>query len=86
MEFSLRKRAAGVAKHKASMGRPGAHKGHVRLLLGEVTHLEVPYNVGHLSSVFLVVKPGKIRFLLQKTIPQKEDRILLFIGYHNIPK
>ena len=38
------------------------------------------------SSVFLVVEPSKITFLIQNTIPQREDRILLYIGYHSIPK
>ena len=41
----------------------------------------------HVSSVFLVVEPSKIVFLIiLKTIPQKEDRILVYIGYHSIPK
>ena len=40
----------------------------------------------HLSSVFLVVKPSKTIFLIENTIPQKEDIILLYIGYHSIPK
>ena len=39
-----------------------------------------------LSSVFLVVKPSRIIFLVENTIPPKEERILLYIGYHNIPK
>ena len=39
-----------------------------------------------MSSVFLVVEPSKIMFLIQDTIPQKEDIILLYIGYHRIPK
>ena len=38
------------------------------------------------SSVFLVVEPCKIIFLVENTIPQKEDRILLYSGYHSIPK
>ena len=38
-----------------------------------------------MSSVFLV-EPSKIIFLIKNTIPQKEDRILLYNGYHNIPK
>ena len=38
------------------------------------------------SSVFLVVKPSKIILLKENTIPQKEDRILLYIGYHGTPK
>ena len=42
-------------------------------------------DVSQLSSVFLVVKPSKIVFLIQNTILQKEDRILLYIGYHSIP-
>ena len=40
----------------------------------------------HLRSAFLVVEPSKIRFLIEDTIPQKEDIILLYIGYHSIPK
>ena len=32
------------------------------------------------SSVFFVVEPSKITFLIENTIPQKEDRILLYIG------
>ena len=39
-----------------------------------------------MSSVFLVVKPSKIIFLISNTILQKEDMILLYIGYHSIPK
>ena len=39
-----------------------------------------------MSSFFWVVKPSKIIFPMYKTIPQKEDRILLYIGYHSIPK
>ena len=35
----------------------------------------------HLSSVFLVVEPSRIIFLIQKTIPQKEDIILVYMGY-----
>ena len=38
------------------------------------------------SSVFLVVKPSEILFIISKTIPQKEDKILPYIGYHSIPK
>ena len=33
-----------------------------------------------------MVKPSKTIFLLENTIPQKEDIILLYIGYHSIPK
>ena len=36
--------------------------------------------LGHLSSVFLVVEPSKIIFLIWNTIPQKEDTILLYSG------
>ena len=32
-----------------------------------------------------MVEPSKIIFPLQNTIPQKEDRILLYFGYHSIP-
>ena len=40
-----------------------------------------------LSKVFfLVVEPSKIIFLIQSTIPQKKDIILLYIGHHSIPK
>ena len=39
-----------------------------------------------MRSVFLVVEPSKIIFLLQNTSTQKEDIILLCIGYHSIPK
>ena len=35
---------------------------------------------------FGVVKPSKILCLISDTIPSKEDMILLFIGYHSIPK
>ena len=38
------------------------------------------------GSGFLVVKPSKIVFLIYNTIPQKEDRILLYNVYHSIPK
>ena len=31
-----------------------------------------------------MVKPSKIIFLVKNTIPKKEDRILLYIGYHSI--
>ena len=33
-----------------------------------------------------MVEPSKIIFLISNTIPQKEDIILLYIGYHSIPK
>ena len=36
--------------------------------------------------VVLVVEPSKIIFLIPNTISQKEDIILLYIGYHSIPK
>ena len=39
-----------------------------------------------LHEVSMVGGPSKIRFLIENTIPQKEDRILLYIGYHSIPK
>ena len=39
-----------------------------------------------MSSVFVVVKPSKIIFLIENIIPQKDDLILLYIGYHSIPK
>ena len=39
-----------------------------------------------MSSVFLVVKTSKIMFLIQNTIPQKEDILLLYNGYHSSPK
>ena len=39
-----------------------------------------------MSNVFLVGEPSKIIFLIYNTIPQKEDIILLCIGYHSIPK
>ena len=38
-----------------------------------------------MSSVILVVEPSKIIFLIQNTIPQKED-IYIYIGYHSIPQ
>ena len=38
----------------------------------------------HMSSGFLVVEPSKIIFLIN-IIPQKEDMILLYTGYHSIP-
>ena len=34
----------------------------------------------HLSIVFLVVEPSKIKILIYNTIPEKEDIILLSIG------
>ena len=37
------------------------------------------------SSIFLVVKTSKIVVLIY-TVPQKEDIILLYIGYQSIPK
>ena len=40
----------------------------------------------HLSSVFLVVEPSKIEFLIKKDYTSKKDIILLYIGYHSIPK
>ena len=40
----------------------------------------------YVSSAFSVVEPRKIIFLTENTIPQKEDIILLYIGYHSIPK
>ena len=33
-----------------------------------------------------MVEPSKIMFLIENTIPQKEDTILLYNGYHSIPK
>ena len=33
-----------------------------------------------------MVEPSKIRFDILNTIPQKEEMILLYIGYHSIPK
>ena len=39
-----------------------------------------------MSSVLFVVKPSKIMSLILNTIDQKEDIILLYIGYHSIPK
>ena len=40
----------------------------------------------HRGKVFLVVEPSKIIFLIYNTKPQEEDIILLYIGYHSIPK
>ena len=40
----------------------------------------------HVGSGFFVVKPSTIIFLIQDTIPQKEDIILRYIEYHSIPK
>ena len=37
-------------------------------------------------AVFLVVEPSKIISLISNTIPQREDIILLYTGYHSIPK
>ena len=34
---------------------------------------------------FLVVEPSKIIFLIQKYSTQKEEIILLYIGYHRTP-
>ena len=33
-----------------------------------------------------MVKPSKIIFLIDNTEPKKEDIILLYKGYHSIPK
>ena len=44
------------------------------------------YVVQDLGSVFVVVEPSKMIFLISKPIPQKEDIILLYIGYHSTPK
>ena len=33
-----------------------------------------------------MVEPSRIIFLIEKTIPPKEDVILLYIGYHSMPK
>ena len=33
-----------------------------------------------------MVEPSKIIFLIYDTLPQKEDRVLLYIGYHSIPE
>ena len=39
------------------------------------------------EQCFLVVEPSKIIIFLREIImPQKEDIILLYIGYHSIPK
>ena len=43
-------------------------------------------SIPQMSSVFLVVEPSKIIFLIENTIPQKENRILLYSEYHSIPK
>ena len=32
----------------------------------------------------MVAEPSKVMFLLHNTVPQSEDTILLYIGYHNI--
>ena len=40
----------------------------------------------HLSSVFLAVEPSKIITLVQKYYTQKEDILLLYIGYHSARK
>ena len=40
----------------------------------------------HLSSVFFVVEPSKIIFSIKNTIPQKEDRILLYNGLLRTPE
>ena len=34
----------------------------------------------------MVVEPSKIIFLIKNTIPQKDDIILLYIGYSSIPQ
>ena len=39
-----------------------------------------------MSGVFLAVEPSKIMFLILKYYTQKEDMILLYVGYHTIPK
>ena len=39
-----------------------------------------------MTSVSLVVEPSKIILQIENTIPQKEDIILLYTGYHSIPK
>ena len=39
-----------------------------------------------MSSDFLMVKPSKIVFHILHDVPYKEDIILLYIGYHSIPK
>ena len=59
-------------------------------------HVTDEGNIGELPSlasndpyrgkVFLVVEPSKILFLVSNTISPKEDIILLYIGYHSIPK
>ena len=61
------------------------HRSQCRVSCGLIEH------ENHVSSVFLVVGPSKtIRlYSFYKTLyttPQKEDIILLFIGYHNTPK
>ena len=40
------------------------------------------------TAVFLVVEPSKIMFLVAYKIlyPKKEDIVLLYNGYHSIPK
>ena len=54
----------------------------IGLIKGDTRSLDYSY----MSSVFLVVEPSKIIFLTKSTIPQKEDIILLYNGYHCIPK
>ena len=40
----------------------------------------------HVNRLFVVVEPSKIIFPIYDTIPQKEDIILFYNGYHSIPK
>ena len=54
-------------------------------LLSTVQHAR-PWNHHRRVVIFLVVEPSKIKFLILIAIPQMEDRILLYNGYHSIPK
>ena len=57
------------------------------ILDNKMAHTPRPrHHTPQLSSVFLVVEPSKIIFLIYSTIPPKEDISLLYHGYHSIPK
>ena len=57
-----------------------------RIEAANTVNYSISVNHGIFVVFFLVVEPSEIIFLFSNIIPQKEDIILLYIGYHSIPK
>ena len=47
---------------------------------------DISQNPEHRSRGFLWVSPVRLFSLYKILYPKKQDRILLYVGYHNIPK